>query len=241
MPPSKLSSTKLSCHPRNFHAVMLLLCAISSANCGSGYKVPASPCTGRMRPCCTGLIPRAARTAGRVGPTAAVLSDVPRLAAAAPATGAGGGLPRLAWPRQVSPAPTAPATTAAPAGARSALQQPGRRLNLKVLAAAEPSRNGSTRDKSSKSGGRAGSGGPGGGRWDGGGRTSGGGDSSGSGGGRARGSGSARDPADDLIVCHTLEDLQAVIEKRLAARRENLVSCLRPLRQGAWTVRQGQG
>eukprot|EP00198_Chlamydomonas_reinhardtii_P002859 XP_001692195.1 predicted protein of CLR family [Chlamydomonas reinhardtii] len=101
--------------------------------------------------------PRAARTAGRLGPSAttsgvarglasatsgpaaAVLSGGgPRLATTAPsATGAGGGLrqllPLAAWARQAAPAPATAAPAAA--GARSCLLQPGRRAQQQDLQA----------------------------------------------------------------------------------------------------------
>ncbi|PNW72727.1 hypothetical protein CHLRE_15g638954v5 [Chlamydomonas reinhardtii] len=164
------------------------------------------------------------------GPAAAVLSEGgPLLPATAPAaTGAGGGLrqllPLAAWARQAAPAP-APAAPAA-AGARSCLLQPGRRAQQQVLAAGGRYGSGGTShrsiDRSSSSGhggigssrsssdagGRAGGGRAGGGRWAGG-RTGGAGDRSG--GGRR-----ARDPADDMTVCRTLEQLQGVIDQRLA-------------------------
>ncbi|PNW72730.1 hypothetical protein CHLRE_15g638956v5 [Chlamydomonas reinhardtii] len=135
--------------------------AASRHGLGSSYNAPASARTWhRVGPCGIPLTqPRAARTAGRLGPSAtaggvarglacssatsgpaaAVLSEGgPLLPATAPAaTGAGGGLrqllPLAAWARQAAPAP-APAAPAA-AGARSCLLQPGRRAQQQVLAA----------------------------------------------------------------------------------------------------------
>ncbi|PNW72716.1 hypothetical protein CHLRE_15g639300v5 [Chlamydomonas reinhardtii] len=195
--------------------------------------------------------PRAARTAGCLGPSAtaggvarglasatsgpaaAVLSGGgPLLAATAPAaTGSGGGLrqllPLTAWARQAAAAPATAAPAAA--GARSCLLQPGRRAQQQVLAAAGRYGSGSTSDKSSgRSSGssnnndkgrgghvedRTGRGRAGGGRWAGG-RTGGGGSRSGGGGGKAR------DPADDMSVCRTLEDLHDVIDRRLVVWSE---------------------
>ncbi|PNW72731.1 hypothetical protein CHLRE_15g638750v5 [Chlamydomonas reinhardtii] len=216
------------------------------------YNAPASAHIG-LELCPFGIRltqPRAARTAGRLGPSAtaggvarglacssatsgpaaAVLSDGgPLLPATAPAaTGAGGGLrqllPLAAWARQAAPAPATAAPAAA--GARSCLLQPGRRAQQQVLAAAGRYGSGGTIDRSSgrssssghggigssrsssDAGGRAGGGRAGGGRWAGG-RTGGAGDRSG--GGRR-----ARDPADDMTVCRTLEQLQGVIDQRLA-------------------------
>ncbi|PNW72734.1 hypothetical protein CHLRE_15g638651v5 [Chlamydomonas reinhardtii] len=203
--------------------------------------------------------PRAARTAGRLGPSAtaggvarglacssatsgpaaAVLSSSsPHLAAATPAaTWAGGGLrqllPLAAWARQAAPAPATAA--AAAAGARSCLLQPGRRAQQQVLAAAGRYGSGGTSDKSSgrssdnsssghggisgsrssrDGGGRAGRGRADGGRWaGGGGRGSG---RTGGGGGRSGGGGRPRDPEDVMIGYATLEELQGVIDQRLA-------------------------
>ncbi|PNW72740.1 hypothetical protein CHLRE_15g638401v5 [Chlamydomonas reinhardtii] len=218
--------------------------AASGHGLGSSYtSAPVSAHTGlTLRPCGIPLTqPRAAgrlhpsATAGGVarglacssatsGPVAAVLSGGgPCLATAAPAvTGAGGGLrqllPLAAWARQAAPAPATAAPAAA--GARSCLLQPGRRAQQQVLVAVGRYGSGGIIDRSSgrssdsssssDGGGRAGRGRAGGGRWAGG-RTGGaGGRSSGAGGVRAR------DPADDMTVCRTLEDLQAVIDQRLA-------------------------
>ncbi|PNW72735.1 hypothetical protein CHLRE_15g638550v5 [Chlamydomonas reinhardtii] len=192
----------------------------------------AARTAGRLGPSATagGLARGLACSSATSGPAAAVLSGGgPRLAAATPAaTGAGGGLrqllPLAAWARQAAPAPATAA--AAAAGARSCLLQPGRRAQQQVLAAGGRYGSGGTShrsiDRSSSSGhggigssrsssdagGRAGGGRAGGGRWAGG-RT-------GGAGGRSGGGGRARDPADDMTVCRTLEDLQAVLDQRLA-------------------------
>ncbi|PNW72745.1 hypothetical protein CHLRE_15g638100v5 [Chlamydomonas reinhardtii] len=112
---------------------------------------------------------------------------------APPPLGAGGGLrqllPLAAWARQAAPAPATGAPAAA--GARSCRLQPGRRAQQQVLAAA--GRYGSGSRSSSDGGGRAGRGRAGGG-----------------------GGGRARDPADDMTVCRTLDELQVVIDQRLA-------------------------
>ncbi|PNW72726.1 hypothetical protein CHLRE_15g638950v5 [Chlamydomonas reinhardtii] len=225
------------------------------------YNAPASAHIGlELWPCGIRLTqPRAARTAGRLGPSAtagrvarglacssatsgpaaAVLSGGgPRLAATAPAaTGAGGGLrqllPLAAWARQAAPAPATAAPAAA--GARSCLLQPGRRAQQQVLAAAGRYGSGGTSHRSSgrssdnsssghggisgsrsssDGGGRAGRGRADGGHWAGGsGRGSG---RTGGGGGRSGGGGRPRDPEDVMIGYATLEELQGVIDQRLA-------------------------
>ncbi|PNW72725.1 hypothetical protein CHLRE_15g639000v5 [Chlamydomonas reinhardtii] len=231
--------------------------AASRHGLGSSYNASASVRTWhRVGPCGIPLTqPRAARTAGRLGPSAtaggvarglacssatsgpaaAVLSGGgPRLAAAAPAaTGAGGGLrqllPLAAWARQAAPAPATAALAAA--GARSCLLQPGRRAQQQVLAAAGRYGSGSSSGRgsdnsssghggisgsrsSSDGGGRAGRGRADGGRWAGGsGRGSG---RTGGGGGRSGGGGRPRDPEDVMIGYATLEELQGVIDQRLA-------------------------
>ncbi|PNW72747.1 hypothetical protein CHLRE_15g638000v5 [Chlamydomonas reinhardtii] len=204
--------------------------------CGIPLTQPrAARTAGRLQPLATagGVARGLACSSATSGPVAAVLSGGgPCLATAAPAvTGAGGGLlqllPLAAWARQAAPAPATAAPAAA--GARSCLLQPGRRAQHQVLAAAgrygsggaidrssgmSSSSSSSGRDdisgsrSSSDGGGRAGRGRAGGGRWNGGRRGSG--RSSGGGGGRAR------DSADDMTMCRTLEELQAVIDQRLA-------------------------
>ncbi|PNW72746.1 hypothetical protein CHLRE_15g638050v5 [Chlamydomonas reinhardtii] len=202
--------------------------------CGIPLTQPRA--AGRLHPPATagGVARGLACSSATSGPAAAVLSGGgPCLATAASAvTGAGGGLrqllPLAAWARQAAPAPATGAPAAA--GARSCRLQPGRRAQHQVLAAAGRYGSGSSSGRgsdnsssghggisgsrsSSDGGGRAGRGWAGGGHWADG-RTGGGGSMSA--GDRSGGGGRARDPADDMTVCRTLEQLQGVIDQRLA-------------------------